>query len=91
MSIRTGSERHKSSSMRGENCCTRSGKDSADAEQQLCLANATTYQTECTGIDVRCLCSNSDYVNALSCCLSTDCTEPDQQSRSLRFLSVNGS
>ncbi|EHY60837.1 hypothetical protein ABEF95_013740 [Exophiala dermatitidis] len=45
---------------------------------QQCLSNSTTAQTQCSVIDIGCLCSNTAYVSTLSCCLYQKCSEGEQ-------------
>ncbi|EON66655.1 hypothetical protein W97_05901 [Coniosporium apollinis CBS 100218] len=33
----------------------------------------------CNPIDVRCICSNTDYISGLSCCVLNSCSPEDQQ------------
>ncbi|KAJ9645259.1 hypothetical protein H2201_005605 [Coniosporium apollinis] len=33
----------------------------------------------CNAIDVRCICSNTDYISGLSCCVLNSCSPEDQQ------------
>lgn len=48
---------------------------------QTCLSNSTNTQTACSDLDIKCLCSNQQYVNSLSCCLATNCDATDQSSK----------
>ncbi|KAL9124631.1 MAG: hypothetical protein Q9217_006051 [Psora testacea] len=45
-----------------------------------CLNTTTQSQSTCSGLDVRCLCTSSDYVDKWACCVSTSCSDDDQQS-----------
>lgn len=33
----------------------------------------------CTGLDIRCICSNESFLNDVACCLSRECNQADQQ------------
>jgi hypothetical protein len=52
---------------------------------QICLSNSTNTQTACSDLDIKCLCSNQQYVNSLSCCLATNCDATDQSSKLCRL------
>lgn len=56
----------------------------ADVPQcaQTCLSNSTDTQSSCSDLDIKCLCADQQYVNLLSCCLSTNCDATDQSSKS---------
>ncbi|KAL8920270.1 MAG: hypothetical protein Q9208_006338 [Pyrenodesmia sp. 3 TL-2023] len=39
---------------------------------QGCLINETSEQTSCKGADVGCLCRNTDFINVVACCISSN-------------------
>ncbi|EXJ81875.1 hypothetical protein A1O1_07940 [Capronia coronata CBS 617.96] len=51
---------------------------------QECLSNSTSAQTQCSVIDIACLCSNTAYVSSLSCCLYQKCSD-DEQATAIQF------
>ncbi|MCJ1230318.1 hypothetical protein MMC12_006991 [Toensbergia leucococca] len=55
---------------------------------QTCLSNATTAQGTCSNVDIHCLCSNINYIDALSCCLSQKCNANDQQRKAFHQKSI---
>lgn len=50
-----------------------------NATQQACLKNASDGIPSCSA-GVHCLCTNTNYINTLACCLGTNCQPADQQS-----------
>ena len=34
----------------------------------------------CSGLDIKCICSNSGYLQSLSCCIAKGCSTSDQTS-----------
>ena len=48
---------------------------------QDCLGDSAAEQAQggCSAIDIKCLCSNVEYVNVLACCLDTKCSADDQK------------
>lgn len=48
---------------------------------QDCLNDSAAEQAQggCSAIDIKCLCSNSQYVGVLACCLDTKCSADDQK------------
>ena len=57
--------------------------------KQTCLSNSTASAGSCSSLDVKCLCTNAEYVNTLSCCLATNCDTADQQSMYNTLLPCN--
>ena len=55
---------------------------------QDCLGDAAAVQAQggCSAIDIKCLCSNVQYVNVLACCLDTKCS-PEDQKKAVTFNS----
>ncbi|KIV98201.1 hypothetical protein PV10_01878 [Exophiala mesophila] len=51
---------------------------------QQCLGNSTSAQLTCPVIDIKCLCSTSAYVSAVSCCLYQHC-DSDEQALAIQF------
>lgn len=67
-------------------CCktaTLNFKSCTNRTQQNCLANSDALQAQgsCSSVDIKCLCSNVEYVNTIACCLDTKCSPADQQSQ----------
>lgn len=48
---------------------------------QDCLGDSTAEKAQggCSAIDIKCLCSNTQYINVLACCLDTKCSADDQK------------
>ena len=48
---------------------------------QDCLGDSASEKAQggCSAIDIKCLCSNTQYINVLACCLDTKCSADDQK------------
>ena len=67
-------------------------KASADIPKQNCLGAAIIQGTTspCEQGDIKCLCGNANYTNALYCCVRSSCSTSDQNSKlSYTFLEVD--
>lgn len=45
--------------------------------QQGCVGQSVTVPG-CTGLDVRCICSNTSFLSGISCCIESSCSPEDQ-------------
>ncbi|KAL8863226.1 MAG: hypothetical protein Q9178_000601 [Gyalolechia marmorata] len=43
-----------------------------------CLVNSVSEQTTCAAADIGCLCRSNDFINVVSCCISSSCSNADQ-------------
>ena len=45
-----------------------------------CASNCVTSFGSCNSLDVKCICSSTDLISNLSCCVAQNCDAADQQS-----------